>query len=382
MFHDIYWIMDHGILIDNRILNLISKFKIDAKIASVKPFGSGHINDTYRIINADPDGVDFMLQRINHHVFRDVPALIQNLLNVTNHLKQKLSLVPGTDTEKEVLTLVVTQNDQPYFKDEDDNYWRVFYFLKNTRSYDHVETAKQAFEGGKAFGRFQALLSDLDISLVKDTIPDFHNIESRLNKLHQAIAADITGRLSEVLPEIEFIKLRAAKMSEILLLGRAGILPQRIVHNDTKFNNVLLDSEDKAQCVIDLDTVMPGYVAYDFGDSIRTIINTAAEDEADINRVDLNIPLFEAYTQGYLQEAAGFLTEDEVGSLIKGVLLLPYIQAVRFLTDYLDGDHYFKIHSPGHNLQRARTQLALVKKLENDQEVLNRIILKTWQHYQ
>jgi thiamine kinase-like enzyme len=362
----------------NRITNLIHEFKIDAKIASVKPFGSGHINDTYRIINSDINGADYLLQRINHHVFQDVPALMNNLQNVTNHLKKKLALMPGADTEREVLTLVKTRNNQPYFKDENGNYWRMFHFLKGTRSYDQVETIKQAFEGGKAFGRFQALLSDLDTSLVKDTIPNFHNIEFRLNNLQTAIDADIAGRLDHVLHEVEFVRQRVNKMSGILALGRAGILPQRIIHNDTKFNNVLLNSDDKAQCVIDLDTVMPGYVAYDFGDSIRTIINTAAEDEADLDRVGLNIPLFEAYTQGYLQEAIGFLTEAEINSLVKGVLLLPYSQSVRFLTDYLDGDHYYKIHFPDHNLQRTRAQIALVKKLEDNQELLQQIILNTW----
>jgi thiamine kinase-like enzyme len=370
--------MNQASLTANHISNLITEFKTDAKIASVKPFGSGHINDTYHIINSDISGVDYLLQRINHHVFQDVRALMNNLLNVTNHLKKKLALIPGTDTQREVLTLVETRNNQPYFKDENGNYWRMFRFLKATRSYDQVQTAKQAFEGGKAFGRFQALLSDLDTSLVKDTIPNFHNIEFRLNNLQTAIDADPLGRLDQVLREVEFIKQRAAAMSEILALGRTGILPRRIVHNDTKFNNVLLNSDDKAQCVIDLDTVMPGYVAYDFGDSIRTIINTTAEDEADLDRVGLNIPLFEAYTQGYLQEAVGFLTEAEINSLVKGVLLLPYSQSVRFLTDYLDGDHYYKVHFPDHNLQRTRAQLALVKKLEDNQDLLQQIILNTW----
>jgi thiamine kinase-like enzyme len=373
--------MSNTTLTDNRILSLVSEFKIDAKIASVKPFGSGHINDTYRIINNDQKGTDYLLQRVNHHVFRDVPTLMNNLLNVTSHLKQKLSLIPGADVKKEILTLVGTRNGQSYLKDAEGNYWRVFHFLKGTKSYDRVETEKQAFEGGKAFGRFQALLSDLDISLVKDTIPDFHHIESRLNKLYKAIDADAAGRLKLVQPEIAFIKHRADQMSEILLLGKAGILTKRIVHNDTKFNNVLLDSEDKAQCVIDLDTVMPGYVAYDFGDAIRTIINTAAEDEANLNLIGLNISLFEAYTKGYLREAIVFLTDAEINSLIKGVLLLPYIQAVRFLTDYLDGDKYFKIHSPDHNLQRAKAQLTLVKKLEENQEALYQMILKAWHHY-
>jgi Phosphotransferase enzyme family len=362
-------------LTNNQIIALISEFKIDAQIASVKPFGSGHINDTYRLINADSGGNDYLLQRINHHVFRDVPLLMNNLLNVTRHLRQKV----GSD--KNALIIIGAKSGCPYFKDEEGNYWRVFYFLKGTKSYDQVETETQAFEGGKAFGRFVALLSDLDTSLVKDSIPDFHNIGCRLANFQKAIEADKTGRLKLVLPEIDLIKHRSDKMSEILRLGKAGILPKRIVHNDTKFNNVLLDSEDKAQCVIDLDTVMPGYVAYDFGDSIRTIINIAAEDEADTDKIGLNIPLFEAYTKGYLQEAKGFLTDTEKDSLIKGVLLMPYIQAVRFLTDYLEGDVYFKIHSPEHNLQRTRAQLALVKKLEGKQEMLEQVINQIWQSF-
>lgn len=360
-------------LTDNQIYSLIPEFKIDAIIASVKPFGSGHINDTYRIVNTDVNGSDYLLQRINHHVFRNVPLLMNNLVNVTRHLKQKIR------SDSNVLTIIESQNGDPYFQDHDGNYWRVFTFLKNTKSYDMVNTEKQAFEGGKAFGGFLALLADLDVGLVKDTIPDFHNIEYRLANLQKAMDEDKAGRLKDVVPEVGFIQKRSNAMSEILRLGRAGTLPLRIVHNDTKFNNVLLDQNDNAQCVIDLDTVMPGYVAYDFGDSIRTIINTAAEDEEGPDHIGLNMHLFEAYTKGFLQEAKPFLTETEVNSLIKGVLLLPYIQAVRFLTDYLEGDHYFKINSPRHNLQRARAQLALVAKLEEDLELLEQIITKTWQ---
>jgi hypothetical protein len=360
-------------LTDNQVYNLVSEFNIDAVIASVKPFGSGHINDTYRIVNTDSSGHDYLLQRINHHVFKDVPLLMNNLVNVTGHLEQKHC------SDKNVLTIISTKNGQPYFKDEGGNYWRVFYFLKDTKSYDLVTTDKQAFEGGKAFGCFLAMLADLDVGLVKDTIPNFHNIEYRLANLQKAIDADKVGRLKEVSPEIEFVKCRSNCMREILRLGKAGTLPLRIVHNDTKFNNVLLDQNDNAQCVIDLDTVMPGYAAYDFGDSIRTIINIAAEDEVDTHRIGLNLALFEAYTKGFLQQAKSFLTETEVDSLIKGVLLLPYIQAVRFLTDYLEGDHYFKIHSPNHNLQRTRAQLALVAKLEENRALLEQIITKIWQ---
>ncbi|MBV8388246.1 MAG: aminoglycoside phosphotransferase family protein [Mucilaginibacter sp.] len=373
--------MSHSTSTDTRLYNLIAAFKIDANIASVVPFGSGHINDTYRIKNSDPDGIDYLLQRINHHVFKNVPALMQNLLYVTEHLKEKLTEIPDSDLEKEVMTIVETRNGKPYFQDGDGNYWRVFHFLKDTRSYDQVTTEQQAYEGGKAFGRFQALLSDMEPGLIKDTIPDFHNIESRLAKFEQAVEADKVGRLHKVLPEAEFIRRRANEMSEILRLGRAGLLPLRIVHNDTKFNNVLLDSSDHAQCVIDLDTVMPGYVAYDFGDSIRTIANTAAEDEENVKLIDINISLFESYTKGYIKEAIAFLTDTELNSLLKGVLLLPYAQTIRFLTDYLEGDHYYKIHSPDHNLQRTRAQLALVKKLEESREKLGQIILDTWQQY-
>jgi len=263
--------MNQSTSTDTRIYKLIATFKIDADIASVAPFGSGHINDTYRIRNSDPNGVDYLLQRVNHHVFKDVPVLMQNLLYVTEHLKLKLAEIPGTDLEKEVMTIVETHDGKPYFQDSDGNYWRVFHFLKDTRSYDQVTTGQQAYEGGKAFGRFQALLADMEPGLIKDTIPDFHNVESRLGKFEQAVKADKVGRLHNVLPEVEFIRQRIDEMSEILRLGRAGKLPLRIVHNDTKFNNVLLNTDDQAQCVIDLDTVMPGYVAYDFGDSIRNL---------------------------------------------------------------------------------------------------------------
>lgn len=365
-------------LTEHQLSGLVSKFNIDAEFASIKPFGSGHINDTYRILNADADGHDYLLQRVNHYVFKNVPLLMGNIVHVTNHLREKLSSLQKDEIERAVLTVIETKEHYPYFKDADGNYWRMFYFQKGTKSYDQVTTAKQAFEGGRAFGTFQALLSDMDVGKIKDTIPNFHNIEYRLNNLRNAAKADKFKRRQTVSDELDFIERRAADMSEIKRLGKAGILPERIVHNDTKFNNVLLNSEDEAQCVIDLDTVMPGYVAYDFGDSIRTIINTAAEDEANTDIIGLNFPLFEAYTKGYLQAAAGFITEQEINSLVKGVLLLPYIQAVRFLTDYLEGDVYFKIHSPDHNLQRARAQLTLVKRLESSKEKLEEIVINNW----
>ncbi|GAC1312256.1 MAG: aminoglycoside phosphotransferase family protein [Mucilaginibacter sp.] len=358
------------------INDITSKFKINGKAISVKPFGSGHINDSFKVVT--DTGGSYLLQRINHFVFKDVHGLMDNIANVTRHLKDKLTNVPGSSPGKEVLNLVENNNNGNYIEDDNGDYWRIFHFLNDTKSYDQVLTETQAFEGGKAFGRFQALLSDMDPDLVVDTIPNFHNIEHRLSNLDKAIVADTSKRVSLVGEEVEFINRRRESMSRILLLGRAGILPKRIIHNDTKFNNVLLDESDHAQCVIDLDTVMPGYVAYDFGDAVRTTINTAPEDEPDLKKITLNMPLFTAYVKGYLPQTAGFLTDPEVNSLTDGALLLPYMQGVRFLTDYLDGDKYFKVNSPEHNLQRTRAQFCLVNKLEEAEDMLRAVISDIW----
>ncbi len=363
---------------DPEIEAIVSKFKIDGKPLTVRTFGSGYINDTYRVIT--DKGQNYLLQKINHFVFKDVPGLMSNIVNVTSHLKEKLKSIPGADPEKQVLTPIENTGGSYFIQDDAGNYWRVFIFLSHTKSYDQVLTEKQAYEGGKAFGNFQALLADMDTRLVIDTIPNFHNIEVRLANLDRAVEADSQHRLNKVLTEVEFVNEHREEMSRILRLGRAGVLPERIIHNDTKFNNVLLDEHDLAQCVIDLDTVMPGYVAYDFGDAVRTIINNAAEDEAELRLIGLNISLFTAFVKGYLKQTAKFLTEAEASSLIDGALLLPYMQGVRFLTDYLNGDIYFKINSPWHNLQRTKAQFQLVKKLLEAKETLNDIIFKVYRH--
>lgn len=357
--------------------HILSNFDIAVDLSTIKTYGSGHINDTFFVKNALQKEPDYLLQKINDYVFKDVAGLMKNIELVTKHLKQKTLL--ATDADRNVLTLVNCKDGQTYFKDEDGNYWRVFYFLSNTRSYDSITTHQQAQQGGMAFGRFQSLLSDLDPTLLIQTIPDFLNIEKRLKDFHLAIQNDSVGRVMEVTAEIDFLLQRAEGMLEILQLGKSGILPLRITHNDTKFNNVLLDQEDHFQCVIDLDTVMPGYVAYDFGDAIRTIINKGAEDELDLNKIQLNIPLFTAFTHGYISETSSFLTRQEVKSLIKGVLLLPYMQAVRFLTDYLQGDVYYKIHYVLHNFQRTRAQIQLVKILEKHFKELQQIIENEWE---
>jgi len=368
----------------HQLSGLVGQFHVRGTVASVMPFGSGHINDTYRVQIDKPGERSYLLQRVNHHVFSDVPAVMENIRLVTGHLRAKYRANGDSDErllDRKVLTLIPTKTDQFFYRDEQGNFWRMFVLLENTRSYDIVGTPKQAREGGRAFGQFQRLLSDLDAALIREVLPDFHHIGRRLDKLHRAVTADAVQRCRRVGEELAFISKRERRMHTVLQLADSGELPVRIIHNDTKFNNVLLDEEDRLQCVIDLDTVMPGYVAYDFGDAIRTIINRAAEDEADLRRIALNIPLFEAYTEGYFEEAHPFLTVGEVDSLMEGVLLLPYMQAVRFLTDFLEGDHYFKTHHTDHNLQRARAQLKLVERLEAEEPALLGIINRVKSRY-
>lgn len=344
-------------------------------MGSQKAYGSGHINDTFFLKNVSDGGPDYLLQRINHKIFTNVERLTDNMRKVTEHLKHKMTSLDYGDPMKEVMTLIPTDSGRYYYQDSESDYWRMFYFLSDTKSYDVVETQKQAYEGGKAFGKFQYMLSDIPAGEMFEVIPDFHNIQKRLQHLDEAIANDACGRVASVAAELEIVKKYAKQMQYFQQPGQVASLPKRVIHNDTKFNNVLLNSNDEAQCVIDLETVMDGYVAYDFGDAIRTIINTTAEDEADLSKIQLNMPLFDAYVKGYLKEASKFLTDAEVNSLMKGALLLPYMQAVRFLTDHINGDTYFKIKFEAHNLQRARAQFQLLKMLDANAVEMHETIL-------
>jgi len=355
---------------------LVGRFDIVASVKEIRPFGSGHINDTFRVLTTASDGTEYLLQRLNHHVFRDVDAVMQNIALVTHHLRQRYlnNMGDAYNAGIKVMTLIPTKEGRLYHLDENGDCWRIFVFLTGTRSYDVVQTPDQAREGGRAFGEFQRLLADLDPRLIREVLPAFHHIGRRLENLSRAVDEDPIQRVSSVGAELDFIRLREQRMRTILSLADAGRLPIRVTHNDTKFNNVLLDEHDRAQCVIDLDTVMPGYVAYDFGDAIRTIISSAPEDEPDLDKIRLSIDLFEAYTEGYLSEMHSILTEDELETLVEGVLLLPYMQGVRFLTDFLEGDHYYKTTHPEHNLQRTRSQLRLVEQLEAHEQELRKIV--------
>lgn len=361
----------------NKILESANSFKLDGVVISAVPFGSGHINDTFKVITDSENKQHYLFQKINHLIFQDVKALMSNIAAVCTHLKEKYAHLGENEVLKRTMTIIPTKSGDLYYQDESGDYWRMFILIQETKSYDVLETEDQAYSGGLAFGQFQKHLADMDATMLIEILPNFHNIEYRLHNLKEAVRKDPLGRVATVKDILDYIFERESKMRTILESGRKGELPLRITHNDTKFNNVLLDQDDNVQCVIDLDTVMPGYVAYDFGDAIRTIINSAAEDEADTDKIVLNIALFRAYTEGYLQEAKDFLTNKEVESLIHGVHLLPYMQAVRFLTDYIEGDHYYKIKYNDHNLVRTKAQLKLVSELEKHQEELEDIISET-----
>lgn len=356
---------------------VIAQFAIEGSPATIVPFGSGHIHDTFRVVNTRRESPDYILQRINHHVFQKVAALTENIQLVTAHLRDKLKEIKGAEADKEVLSPIPTKAGKGVYQDEEGNYWRMYYFLKNTRSYDLVQTVQQAYEGGRAYGRFQFLLSDMDPARLQETIPRFHDMENRLQLFKEALERDPKGRVKDVQAEISFVNKRAAFMATIGRLGREGKLLLRITHNDTKFNNVLLNEQDKAQCVIDLDTVMPGYMAYDFGDAIRTIVNKASEDEKELDKIEIDVQLFEGFTKGFLEETGSFISDAEVQSLSLGALMLPFIMGLRFLTDYVNGDTYYKIHFPEHNIQRSRAQFRLVEKLEEQYDLLQDIIRKT-----
>ena len=345
-----------------------SRFQIHGAFQEAAPYGSGHINDTYCAV-FDQAGtlVRYILQRINHNVFKNPVALMENVQRVTEHLAGK----GDRDSSRRVLTLVPTRTGDCCHRDEQGNYWRTYLFIEKARTYDAAESAQQAFQAAQAFGRFQKLLADLPAPRLHDTIPDFHHTPKRFAALEKAIAEDVVNRGKLAKPEIEFA-LRRKEICSVLLDAK---LPERVTHNDTKFNNVMLDdSTGEGICVIDLDTVMPGLALYDFGDMVRTTTSPTKEDERDLSRVQMQFPMFEALARGYLSAAGEFLTPAEKRLLPFAGKLITFEIGIRFLTDFLAGDTYFKVHREGHNLDRWRTQLKLVESIERREEAMNKLV--------
>jgi len=345
-------------------------FHIYGEFVKAVPYGSGHINDTYCVaFNQAGCPVRYIFQRINHHVFRNPEALMENILRVTQHLGGKFS--EHEDASRSALTLVPTREGAAFHYDQTSGYWRAYLFIERARSFDAVQSPTQAFEAARAFGRFQWLLSDLPAPPLHETIPDFHHTPKRFLALEKAIAADKLNRAARANSEIAFALRNKAITSRLL----DAHLPERVTHNDTKFNNVMLDDETgTGVCVIDLDTVMPGLVLYDVGDMVRTTTSPAKEDERDLSKVGMQFDLFEALMRGYLESANAFLTPAEKDSLAFAGKLITFEIGVRFLTDFLEGDHYFKVHRDGHNLDRCRTQFKLVESIDRQEDQMHRLV--------
>lgn len=362
----------------------VNQFCVEGKPVECRRHGSGHINDTFVLSTMEEESGGerhrYVLQRMNGLVFKDPRGLMQNISNVTAFLREQVAKAGG-DVQREVLTLIRTKDGENYYTDSAGSWWRMFLFIEDAEGFDVVENEEDFYRSAKAFGHFQRLLEQYPVSSLTETIPDFHNTPKRYEAFCRAVEEDAWGRAEGVRKEIEFVTNRKEEMSVVMDKLNSGELPWRVTHNDTKLNNVLLDSRTRqAVCVIDLDTVMPGTAIFDFGDSIRFGANTAEEDEKDLSRVSLSLSFYEAYTRGFLEGCEGSLTDTEIRMLPWGAKLMTLECGMRFLTDYLEGDRYFKIHRPEHNLDRARTQFALVADMERKWEEMNRLSVNACIH--
>lgn len=355
----------------NNLHDIVSHFSIDGTVDVIEPMGAGLINDTYRVATVSSDTDDYVLQRINHAIFKDVDLLQRNVVNVTEHIRKKLQERGETDIKRKTLHFIPAKDGKMYYFDG-ESYWRISVLIPKSKTFETVNP-EFAYYTGKAFGDFQSMLVDIPQQL-GETIPKFHNMEYRLETFKESIKDNKAGRLEKAQWLVDELLVRADEMCKAERLHREGILPKRITHCDTKVNNMLFDENGKVLCVIDLDTTMPGYVLSDFGDFIRTAGNTGAEDDANLDNVNLNMEIFKSFAKGYIESAKSFLLPVEVENLPYGAKLLTYMQTVRFLTDYLDGDCYYKIKFPEHNWQRSLAQFKLLQSIEaHEPEMLDYI---------
>jgi Ser/Thr protein kinase RdoA (MazF antagonist) len=352
--------------------SIIQHFAIKNETGEIRPLKIGHINDSFIVDSKYPDGESYFLQKINHHIFKNVAGLQQNIQIVTDHLRAKLTETGEKDIEKKVLRLIPAKDGKLFYQDGNGDYWRVYVNMKNTHSYE-VVTPELAYKAGEAFGNFQCMLADVSHEKLIETIPNFHNMEFRLEQFREAVKANAAGRLAQTQWMVDEIESRADVMCLPERLFRKGKLPKRINHCDTKVNNMLFDQNDEPVCIVDLDTVMPGFVLSDFGDFMRTAANTGAEDDENLDNIGVNMAIFEAYTRGYLKKAT-FLTTIELENLAFGAKLLSYMQLVRFLGDYLNGDTYYKIQHEHHNWQRSLAQFRLLQSQEENFETMQQIV--------
>ena len=356
---------------------IIEKFEVKGDFISAIPYGSGHINDT-KLVTMSENGVEkqYVLQRINHNVFKRPDQLMENYVGVTSYLKDVIEKAGG-DYMRETLNVIKTKDGKNFYLSEEGNYYRLIYFVTDSLSYDKVERPEQFYESAVAFGNFQYLLREYPADTLYETIVNFHNTPDRIRLFEEALAADVCGRAKEVKEEIDFVLARRDFAATLENARKEGKLPLRVTHNDTKLNNILFDSNTgKPLCVVDLDTIMPGYSVNDFGDSIRFGATTALEDEKDLSKVNFDISLYELYVKGFIEGTKGGLTDCEMELLPIGAIMMTFECGTRFLTDYLAGDTYFKIHREGHNLDRARNQFKLVSDMESRLDEMRAIVAK------
>lgn len=342
-------------------IEIVKQFSIADDIASFMPLGDGHINDTFLVKSKEASSKDYVLQRINHHIFQDIASVMENIQRIIAHVHLKKST---NDHYVGVPDLIRTTDDKLFLIHGAD-YWRCYTYCKSAVEKPGNITDARAFEGGRAIGQFQVMLADLPGGKLYDTIPNFHNLKVRMDNLRKAINSDAAKRADGVKKLIGDLLLLEDEMLLIYRLEQERIIPVRVTHNDTKFNNILFDENDKAVCIIDLDTVMNGSILYDFGDAVRTLCNTTAEDEPDLSKVDFNLRLFDRFTAGYLSAVSTIITKVECDLLVQSCRLLTYLMAIRFLTDYLNGDTYYKTAYPGHNLARASNQYQLLSHVDS-----------------
>jgi Ser/Thr protein kinase RdoA (MazF antagonist) len=365
---------------EDQLREVSTKFQIYGDILYAEPCKIGHINETYMATyNQGGTLVRYIHQKINQAVFKDPVAVMDNVLRVTTHLRNRLVAEGTRDVTRKALTVVPTRDDQPFYRNGSGECWRTFVFVERAQTFEAVQSPRQAYEAGRAFGRFQHLLVDLPGQRLFETIPHFHHTRRRFSALQRSIEEDHYNRGKTAAAEIAFALRHEALVDVLLQALERGEVPERVTHNDTKFNNVMLDWETgEALCVLDLDTVMPGLVLYDFGDMVRTTTSPTLEDEKDLTKVQMQVPMFEALTSGYLESAGPFLTPAEKDFLVFAGKLITFTIGIRFLTDFLSGDTYFRIHRPEHNLDRCRTQFKLVDSLTEQEPALEKLVDRLW----
>jgi thiamine kinase-like enzyme len=358
---------------NTKLISIAQNFQLEGEIKEVTNLGEGFINDTF-IIETIAGRPNYILQRKNKRIFSPIPAMMDNIQKVCQHIKKKVEKAGG-DPMREAMTIIPASDGKLYFVDEEDEYWAVCLFIEDTIAYNAAETPGLATAGGKGIGKFQSLVADLKEPLV-NILPGFHDIRYRFKQWDAVLAKDPVGRKAEVSEEISWIESRRDEMLKFYELVENGTIPTRISHNDTKINNILFDKQGEVLCVIDLDTVLSSTVLNDFGDAIRFYTNTGLEDDLNLDNVSMDMNIFEAFTKGYLEEAKSFLTEKELEYLAFSAKYITYEQVLRFLMDYIDGDNYYKTKSAEHNLVRTRAQYKLLTSIEAQFDEMNRIVQK------